>query len=169
MARDIFTSDIYIKGKYATYLKFLSQKTEKLDHREKTAGVLERHIDVYMVGAVIGACKGLMRGEDNISSDTVKIFSDVVSKEESNLKNIFRMVLLVDNSGNLSADEKIHRAFRTPEDPENMKIFNSYVRGGIEWLYEQVTYSSTTKDEYLEKIYDIVTSFAAENDISIGD
>ena len=27
----MFTGDIYIRGKYATYLKYLSQKTEKND------------------------------------------------------------------------------------------------------------------------------------------
>ena len=35
----MFTGDIYIRGKYATYLKYLSQKTEKNDHKEKVAGM----------------------------------------------------------------------------------------------------------------------------------
>ena len=37
-----------------------------------------------------------------------------------------------------------------------MKLFNSYVRGGIEWLYEQFTSGATTRDEYIAKIYDEV-------------
>ena len=50
----MFTGDIYIRGKYATYLKYLSQKTEKNDHKEKVAGVFERMIDVYMTAAIVG-------------------------------------------------------------------------------------------------------------------
>ena len=33
----MFTGDIYIRGNYATYLKYLCQKTEKNDHKEKVA------------------------------------------------------------------------------------------------------------------------------------
>lgn len=31
----MFTGDIYIRGKYATYLKYLSQKTEKTITKKK--------------------------------------------------------------------------------------------------------------------------------------
>ena len=54
----MFNSDILIRGKYATYLKYLSKKTEKNDRKEKVAGVFERHIDVYMTAAVVGLIYG---------------------------------------------------------------------------------------------------------------
>ncbi len=158
----MFTGDIYIRGKYATYLKYLSQKTEKNDRKEKVAGVFERMIDVYMTAAIVGANFGLLRDDENTGSDTAKLFADVVNREQDNLISIFRIVMLVDNSTSLSADEKIRRAFKTPDTPENMKLFNAYVRGGIEWLYEQFTFGATTKEEYLAKIYEIVESFNNE-------
>ena len=71
--------------------------------------------------------------------------------------------MLVDNTTGLNADEKIDRAFKKPDTPENMKLFNSYVRGGIEWLYEQFTSGATTRDEYIAKIYEVVESFKEEN------
>ena len=159
----MFTGDILIKGKYATYLRYLSQKTEKNDHKEKVAGVFDRHIDVYMTAAIIGLTYGLRNDEDTNSSETAKLFADVVNREQDNLTTIFRIAMLVDNSGNLTADEKINRAFKEPDTPENMKLFNSYVRGGLEWLYEQFTSGATTRDEYLAKIYEIVDNFANEN------
>ena len=70
--------------------------------------------------------------------------------------------MLVDNSTGLNADEKINRAFKSPDTPENIELFNSYVRGGIEWLYEQFTEGTTTKDDYLAKVYEIVDSFNSE-------
>lgn len=158
----MFTGDIYIRGKYATYLKYLSQKTEKNDRKEKVAGVFERMIDVYMTAAIVGVNFGLRRDDENTGSDTAKLFADVVNREQDNLISIFRIVMLVDNSTGLSPDEKIRRAFKTPDTPENMKLFNAYVRGGIEWLYEQFTSGATTKDEYLAKIYEVVESFNSE-------
>ena len=159
----MFNSDIYVKGKHATYIKYLSKKTEKNDRKEKVAGVFERAIDVYMVAPIIGLVYGLRRDEDKASADDVKIFADTVNREQLNLVYIYRMVLLVDNSRGLSADEKIELAFRTPEKEENMKLFNSYLRGGIEWLFEQFTSGATTKDEYLAKINEIVSTFVDEN------
>ena len=159
----MFTGDILIKGKYATYLRYLSQKTEKNDHKEKVAGVFERHIDVYMTAAIIGLTLGLRNEEDSSSGETAKLFADVVNREQDNLTTIFRMAMLVDNSKNLTPDEKIHRAFKDPDTPENMKLFNSYVRGGLELLYDQFTSGVTTKDECLAKIYEIVHNFAEEN------
>lgn len=159
----MFTTDIFVRGKHATYLKYLSKKTEKNDRKEKVAGVFERAIDVYMTAPIIGLVYGLRRDEFEPNSDTVKIFTETVNREQLNLISIYRMVLLVDNSRGLTADEKIEQAFKTPDTPENMKIFNAYLRGGIEWLYEQITTGAVTRDEYLAKIYEIVGNFALEN------
>lgn len=159
----MFTTDIFVRGKHATYLKYLSKKTEKNDRKEKVAGVFERAIDVYMTAPIIGLVYGLRRDEFEPNSDTVKIFTETVNREQLNLISIYRTVLLVDNSRGLTADEKIEQAFKTPDTPENMKIFNAYLRGGIEWLYEQITTGAVTRDEYLAKIYEIVGNFALEN------
>ncbi len=159
----MFTGDIYVRGKYATYLKYLSQKTEKNDRKEKVAGVFERMIDVYMTAAIVGVNYGLKCEDVNSNSDTVKIFADVVNREQNNLVSIFRIVMLVDNTTGLSIDEKIDRAFRNPDTPDNMKLFNAYVKGGIEWLYEKFTEGAATRDEYIAKIYEIVENFKEES------
>ncbi len=158
----MFSSDIYVKGKHATYIKYLSKKTEKNDRKEKVAGVFERAIDVYMVAPIIGLVYGLKSDIDKSSADDVKIHADTVINEQLNLIYIYRIVLLADNSRGLSPDEKIELAFRTPEKEENMKLFNSYLRGGIEWLFEQFTSGATTKDEYLAKINEVVSTFSEE-------
>lgn len=157
----MFTSDIYVRGKYASWLKFLSEKTEKNDKSEKVAGVFKRDIDVYLTAAIVGLNFGLRREADN-SPDKAKIHVDTVLKEQDNLTFVFRIAMLVDNSTGLNADEKINRTFKTPDTSENMELFNSYVRGGIEWLYEQFTEGATTKDDYFAKIYEVVDSFNSE-------
>ena len=157
----MFSCYIFVSGKYASWLKFLSEKTEKNDKSEKVAGVFKRDIDVYLTAAVIGLNFGLRREADN-NSDKAKIHVDTVLKEQNNLMFIFRIAMLVDNSTGLNADEKINRAFKSPDTPENIELFNSYVRGGIEWLYEQFTEGTTTKDDYLAKVYEIVDSFNSE-------
>lgn len=49
---------------------------------------------------------------------------------------------MFDDSRNLTIEQKLESAFVIPEDEEvyksNMELFNSYARGGIEYLYEQL-------------------------------
>ena len=162
----MFKNDILLKGKHATYAKMLCLTSEKKDlsSDRKPANVFSRIIDIYMVAPVIGLVYGLKRAEDKESKDSVRIFADAVIGEQKNLECIFQMAMLVDDSS-LSADEKINRAFRSEEEKKRFELFNSYVRGGIEWLYEQFTTGTTTHDEYIAKINEIVSSFKEEHDL----
>lgn len=161
----MFESDILLKGKHATYAEFLSKTTEQNDKTKKVAGVFETLYDVYSIGAVIGLYFGLKSPEDKESNDSKRIFADKVIKEKLNLQFIYRLVMLIDSSV-ATNEEKIARAFKDGDKKENMDIFNSYVRGGIEWLYNQFTSTANTREEYLEKIYEIVDEFQQEIDMN---
>ena len=56
------------------------------------------------------------------------------------LITIMRIILIMDESRNIPFEEKLENAFAIPEDEdtykENMELFNSYARGGIEYLYQ---------------------------------
>ena len=44
----------------------------------------------------------------------------------------------------------------------NMDLFHSYVRGGIEEMYEQFTDGCSTRDDYMNKLYEVLTTFRQE-------
>ena len=161
---DIFTGDIFLKGKHATYAKFFCPTPEKKDSfsDRKPADIFKRVIDVYMMAAVIGLEHGLRASEDRASADQAHIHADVINREKLNLVFIFQLVMLVDNSQRLDADAKIARAFKNDDIKANFELFNSYVRGGIEWLYERFTEGTTTHDDYISKIQDVVADFKEE-------
>lgn len=146
----MFEKDITLQGKHATYADFL------YNGNKKSAAVFDTLYDVYITAAIIGVSKGLMVKEDRESKESKRIFADKVIKEQTNLTFAYRLVMMIDKTKNLSNDEKIFRAFQDDNNEEHMKLFNSYVRGGIEWLYDEFTMGSTTKDEYLQKICEIV-------------
>ena len=43
-----------------------------------------------------------------------------------------------------------------------MELFNDYVRGGIELMYEQFTDGCSTRDDYLNKTYEVLKTFKEE-------
>jgi hypothetical protein len=156
-----------IKGKHATYAKFLCATSSKKDkeNERRPADVFDRIVDIYMIAPIVGLVTGLKSPEDTESADETRIFAEAVIKEKANLEYIFRLTMLVDNSQQLTADEKISRAFRSENEELRLNLFNSYVRGGIEWLYDNFTNGATTHDEYIAKINEIVSNFALENGI----
>lgn len=162
----MFERDYVIRGKHATYARFLSSTTERLNKNAKVASVFNRIVDVYMVAPLIGAAYKKKADEDSSSSESVRIFADAIINQQENLDSVFRLVMLSDNMTNLTNDEKISRAFKEDEDPiklsENLEVFHQYMRGGIEWLYEQFTDGATTQEDYLAKVNEVVQLYKAD-------
>ena len=167
----MFSGDLELKGRFATYMRFLSATTNRLDKTAKAAGVIATAVDIYAIAPIIGLAYNKKVNEDNSSSDTYNILSSQIINHQSDLDFAYRLVMLSDNSSGLSNDEKIDRAFRDDEKPDklpaNMDLFHQYMRGGLEWLYEQFSEGATTKEDYLEKIHDVVNIY--KEDFSLGD
>jgi hypothetical protein len=153
----MFDRDYQLKGKHATYAKYLRD----------TARVFKRHIDVYMIGAIMGFLHGRQLPEDNTSKDDVMMFADVFIRENAKCEFIYRMLMLLDETTSLTLDQRANRAFRDDTDEQamvnNMELFNSYVRGGIEYLYNKFYEDCVTQDDYINKVYEVVDRF--KNDI----
>ncbi|AWW25777.1 MAG: hypothetical protein RBQ97_08265 [Acholeplasma sp.] len=162
----MFEKQYMLKGKHATYAKFLSLTTLKKNKDAKIAGVFRANIDIYLVAPLIGVNFNLKSEEDTISNDELAIFAEQLISQQDNLINVFRLVMLSENSSNLSDDERIERAFKEDEDSEklaaNMELFHKYMRGGIEWLYDQFTEEASTKDDYLAKILKVTQTYKLE-------
>jgi len=159
----MFNNDYEIKGKHASYIRFLSATTKRLDKTAKAAGIINTAVDIYVITPLIGLVYNKKAAEDNASNDTYSILASQIITHQANLEFVYRLVMLADNSTGLSSDDKIDRAFRQDEQPEklaeNLELFHKYMRGGLEWLYEQFTDGATTKEDYLEKVHDVVSLY----------
>jgi len=168
----MFENDYTITGKHATYLKYLAIKNSKEAVGEEvnfSARIFERYIDVYMNAAIWGLLYSRTSKRDSSSDDRARIYADAFANERENCVFLYRMVMLLDKSVELTPEERVDRAFRYDTQPEkedlfkqNMELFNDYVRGGIELMYERFTDGCTTRDDYLSKTYEIMTAFKKE-------
>lgn len=168
----MFESDYTLQGKHATYLKFLAKKNARSDQGADgpaTAKLFERYIDVYMNAAVFGLLYDRTAKRDTESDDRARVYADAFIGERDNCVFLYRMVMLLDKTTELTPEERIDRAFRydsqqdkAEEFARNMELFHDYVRGGIEVMYEQFTDGCQTEDDYLSKTYEIMTTFKKE-------
>lgn len=168
----MFENDYTIYGKHATYLKFLAKKNVRDDSspdNPTAARLFERYIDVYMNAAVWGLLYSRTAERDNTSDDRARVYADAFANERDNCIFLYRMVMLLDKTIELTPEERVDRAFRYDTMPEkadelkiNLALFHDYVRGGIEVMYEQFTDGCTTQDDYLSKTYEVMTTFKKE-------
>lgn len=168
----MFENDFTLVGKHATYLKFLAVKNARDDSDSGTlssARIFDRYIDVYMNAAVWGLLYSRTAKRDNTSDDRARVYADAFANERENCVFLYRLVMLLDKSTSLTEEERVDRAFRYDSQPgkeeefkDNMELFHDYVRGGIELLYEQLTDGCTTRDDFLDRVYNIMTTFKKE-------
>lgn len=130
------TEEVFFTGKHRNYVDALWTQNKIKE------SYVERLIDIYMMSVAIGLRTGRKAEEDRVDEQKRTIQTKQLNDNISTLMNLMRMVLILDESRNLSVEQRIEEAFRIPETFEeykrNMDLFNSYARGGIEILYEEL-------------------------------
>lgn len=148
----MFDRDVAIQGRHAKFVKDLAAD----------GTVFRRYIDVYMTGAVMGL-KYRRQADIDRGGDTAQILAGVFATERAKCEFLYHLVLIVDGMEVLPSQEMLDRVFRvddsTPEKlQENMDVFHSYVRGGIDVLHELFA-DCVTEDDYIDKMKTISEEF----------
>lgn len=102
----------------------------------------KRLVDLYTIAAIIGLRAKRAVEEDRTEEGRRTVQVDQLMTKLEDLTTIMQIILLLDETSRLTIEQKINRAFRGPQSEEefnsNVDLFNSYVRGGIEILHEEL-------------------------------
>ena len=83
--------------------------------------------------------------------ETSSIFPEQMLKEKENLDFILQMMIMLNYRGTLTDEECVKKAFQGAQTKEEFeqykKMFNDYVRGGVEELYEQLIIRKADPDD----------------------
>ena len=132
-----FQKDVVFLGKHARYIDemWTQERVEEKDF-------FNRLYELYVTACVVGLRTGRKASVDNSDGSKRTIQAGNLSTQRDKLDALMKLVLLLDESDKLSAEERVNRAFRGPKSEEefnhNVELFNSYARGGIEFLYEEL-------------------------------
>lgn len=123
-----------------------------------------------MAGAALGVLND-KRAKQGGSIDRARIYSDAFNTEHVKCNELFKVVILNDTSKSWSEEDRINICFKfrdkmdanaippiTEREVETMKealdLFNEYVMGGIELLYESFSSSATVSiDDTVDYAY----------------
>ena len=144
------TEPIVLNGRFARYADAMWTQN-KIDDKSKFSKLL----DLYAVAAIIGFRKGRRLEDDKLTSEKRTIQLDQVASNYTRFYTIMQVILLLDDSRGLEPAEKAKMAFDTnPKSEktysENMELFHSYARGGLEYLYEVLVTRPVGMDDEFE-------------------
>ena len=133
---EYFRKSVVITGKHAALVDEMWKQND-IEH-----SYFKRLVDLYTIAPVIGLRTGRKSPEDNSTDNKRTVLLDQIMTRREDLQTIMKIILLTDNEDNLTVEEKINRTFRGPSSEEefnkNVDLFESYVRGGIEVLYDKI-------------------------------
>ena len=133
---------------------------------DSKAKLFERNVDVYANAPLVGFLYGrTAEPDDTRNPETNQVYNQnvmgdrVIYSQEELLFN-FRLIMLLDKEYEPDEDVRINKAFRhMGEDPADEARFDSYVRGGVDVLYEKLIEGVSSPDEYVMRLYDFVEEF----------
>lgn len=159
----IFDKTIILTGKHAYYADMLKER-----------GFFNRILDVYINAPLVGLTYNRKSDRDTspeYKDVDKKVFMETITKELSTLEFVYRLTLLLEQQQSIQLEERVNRAFKddafddiSKKHEENMALFNSYVLGGIEILYEKIIAQAGNNTDFIRNAYE----FMKEQNLSIS-
>jgi len=153
----MFDKEYLFRGSHAEKVIKL---TSSFDNNKSK--LFSRNIDVYIMAPIIGFLYKRKADIDRSTSEVTKIFAEQLSNERSTLLFIYRLIMLLDKEHEADFNERINKAFRYYDSEKaavDEELFESYVRGGVDVLYEKLLGNITSEEDYLKNLYDFLEEF----------
>ena len=154
----MFDKEYVFKGKHADMVKRL---TGSLGAGLKKT-IFETNYDVYALAPFVGFLYGRRSEVDKSIDSNTKVFADKMMSESETLKYNYRILMLM-NFKDKPQDELTRIVFKLDNDDDARKefdnLYNEYVLGGVEVLYEKIFGEESELDEYLKNMYSFMEEF----------
>lgn len=150
----MFDREYVFRGKHAEMVDRLKAKLSD----EIGTGLFDTTYDIYRIAPIIGWIYNRKSVVDK-TDKTSKIFGDKMMNEKDDLLFNYRLLMMLSNK-NVVDEEVINIAFRLDDKDDERKeyddLYNSYVLGGLEEMYERIFGEGDSTDDYIMNMFDFV-------------
>lgn len=148
-------------GKHAEYMEIL-EKYHAFDS----------HWQIYVVAPLIGFMYKRQAEPDNSVEAMRKITLNQLLDRQEQIYFNYRLIMLKDEQHEPDIKERIKKAFSTMDTEEakpDEELFNKYLLGGIEVLYEKIIKNNTDINKILENIGQFIEELSVGNSSLINE
>lgn len=154
----LFQKEYSFRGIHAERVQSLTAK-----FGSNNCQLFKRHIDVYMIAPLVGFCYQQRANPDlTPNGETRKIFTEQLIKESQTLWFVYRLILLLDKKHEKDFESRVNKAFRDygkPEAEADELLFDSYVLGGVDLLFNKLLENGHSAEDYINNLYDFLFDF----------
>lgn len=153
----MFDKEYAFKGKHADMVRDLTKEFNMQKNK-----FFPRNYDVYLLAPIIGFLYQRKAAVDQTKGiEPTKIWGDMLINNIDDLQFNYRLIMLLDRDSEPDPEKRIEKAFRGNNTPEDEALYESYVRGGVEVLYEKLMEGVDTSDGYTSRLFDFLEEFDA--------
>lgn len=156
----MFDKDYSFHGRHAERVKSLCDKFD-----EEGNVLFKRNLDVYLLAPIVGFMYNKKADRDKSSTETRNILVSQLNTEMDNLQFQYRLIMLMDKKHEPEQNKRVDKAFRhfgTEESKEDEELYEKYVLGGVDKLYEELMIKDKGVQNYLSNLYEFMESFDIE-------
>lgn len=151
----MFDKEYVFRGKHARMVKKLVAKLSD----DVGGSFFATNLDVYRLAPIVGYIYN-RKAEVDKSDDSTKIFSEKIRDSKDELIFNYRVLMMLLNNEK-SDTEKLDIAFRMDDKDSERKeydtLYNLYVLGGIEEIYERIFNNVEGVDDYIMNLHDFLS------------
>lgn len=160
--KTMFQEDYLFKGTQGDKVNAL---TKKIDI-DSNSQIFSSAVELFIFASLIGVLKNRKAEPEKDNSRSVRIMANQFFNHITDLKLAFKFVLLTSEIDNPAPVDRLNRAFRMPETDENYTLFEKYMLGGLEELYEKLVLDTNIRyEDYLTSINELMEQLNNNSDI----
>ena len=157
--RDFFSGEYQFTGRHGDYVKQLTDKLIEKGTYEKDISIIDYNHKFYTIAPMIGFLYKRKSKKEN-SERGPKISEGQVIRYADRAQETMKLILLLDKDYENNEQKRIDKAFRYfCEDENDFKLFEDYMRGGIEIMYEKIIGEETDPFKIIDNLIDFMTEF----------
>lgn len=151
----MFDKEYSFTGKHAS---MVSNLTKPFDNKNNS--FFKKNWEVYMLAPIVGFLYGKKAGQDKDSEiKPTKIFPEQLINNSDDFWFNYATIMLLDTQNEPDLEKRIEKAFRRIKNESDEELYESYVRGGVEILYDKLMDGVSNPDDYLTRLYDFLEDF----------
>lgn len=153
----LFQGQYRFFGTHANRVKKLTSEFDVNKHK-----LFSSVHEVFQLSPIVGFLyKRKADLNKDIQGDT-SIFDAEMSRHRDVFQFNYQLVILLDKEHEPNFENRVDRAFRfygTDKAASDEDLYEQYVRGGVDVLYEKLIELSRSPDDYIKNLYEFMADF----------
>lgn len=164
--KSLFMTDYVFKGSHCDKVLALTSKIDA----DSNSYIFSSSVELFIFAALVGCYFNRRCKPERSSGKETKIMVSQFIEHKNDINLAFRFVLLTGNRENSDSVERLNKTFRNPETDENYSLFEEYMLGGIDEIYEHLILSSNTHyEDYLTSLNKFLNEIRGTDKEEVGE